>query len=42
MKSNYTYAKAGVDITQISKIHRRIETILSKTFTTRRERLVRF
>ena len=39
MKSTYTYAKAGVDITKISKIHKRIETILSKTFETRRGKL---
>ena len=39
MKSNYTYAKAGVDITQISNIHRRIEAILSKTFTTRKGKI---
>lgn len=31
-----TYAEAGVDIAEISKIQNRIETILSKTFQTRK------
>lgn len=31
-----TYAKAGVDISEISKIHRTIDAILSKTYQTRR------
>ncbi len=36
MDSPFTYAKAGIDIAQISKIHGKIEKILSKTFQTRK------
>ena len=33
--SAYTYAKVGVDIDEISKLHKTIESVLSKTFQTR-------
>jgi len=33
--SPLTYAKAGVDITKVAKIHKKIDSILSKTFNTR-------
>src|SRR3972149_9409140 len=36
MDSPFTYAKAGIDVAQISKIHEKIEKILSKTFQTRK------
>ena len=38
MKST-TYAKAGVDINKISKIHKRIDAILTKTFQTRQGKI---
>jgi phosphoribosylformylglycinamidine cyclo-ligase len=34
--SSYTYAKAGVDIAKISEIHKDIDSILSKTYQTRK------
>ena len=34
-RSPLTYAKAGVNITEVAKIHRKIDSILSKTFNTR-------
>jgi len=39
MDSPFTYAKAGIDVAQISKIHEKIEKILSKTFQTRKGKL---
>ena len=36
MKSSLTYAKAGVDITRIAKLHNKIDTILARTHQTRR------
>ena len=36
-----TYAQVGVDIAKVSKVHKNIETILSKTFETRKGKLGR-
>jgi len=38
-KSPLTYASAGVDITEVAKIHNQIDTILSKTYRTRRGKI---
>ena len=35
-KSPLTYASSGVDITKVAKIHNQIDTILSRTFRTRK------
>jgi len=39
MHSGYTYAKAGVDIGQVARIHKNIDRILTATYRTRRGRV---